>query len=732
MDAIQKAPLIKYLLPLLAGIIFAYHFNIFSALEALGISLGFLTIFILIQMSILSQSYTHRWMPGLSISLCLFFTGIILIQSYELTSKSNFFGKAKENIYYYEYKILEPLQEKENTYKCRAEVQHIIYKKEAGSNNWYRKKTIGYVQLYFEKTPNSAMLKYGDIIYASQSPSAISPPVNPGEFDMQSYLKLKQIYHSSYLKDKDYLLLPNNHGNIFWKIVYNTKSKLSEYFNQHIKNKDELSIIKALVLGDEAEVSPELIDDYSASGTLHILSVSGLHIGILFYLLSNIFIFLKPFRGGKFLRLFLIISFLWAYAFITGSSAAVCRSVAMFSFVLIGQNLRRESNIFNAIALSMFLLLLLDPYQLFQASFQLSYLALIGIILLQPYIFKWWHLTPFTSSKQEHFLLKLSKKYIFKLWRGIWALSSVSIAAQLAVLPISLYYFNRFPFYFILSNLIIIPLSSIVLILGCVFLIIQIFPTNILSTLISNLIVYTTKWMNNIVHFEHALPYSQSQGIYLNLAECLVLYTCIIFICLAFISKRKKILIVSLAILLVFTGEQSMAKTINYSKSFLRIHAIRKHFAMSIKHKDQLYILTDRSLYKDKRKLNYYFNKYSFINYISNDHLKIYPIDSLAAINQGQLQIKTPIISYKGTSFLLLSSPNKIDYLSKKLDVDYIVLHDNPELKLDSIISKIQFRKLIINPSNSIRNAEKWENECIRNFIPYLMLQKDNSFVLKF
>jgi competence protein ComEC len=287
MDAIQKAPLIKYLLPLLAGIIFAYHFNIFSALEALGISLGFLTIFILIQMSILSQSYTHRWMPGLSISLCLFFTGIILIQSYELTSKSNFFGKAKENIYYYEYKILEPLQEKENTYKCRAEVQHIIYKKEAGSNNWYRKKTIGYVQLYFEKTPNSAMLKYGEIIYASQSPSAISPPVNPGEFDMQSYLKLKQIYHSSYLKDKDYLLLPNNHGNIFWKIVYNTKSKLSEYFNQHIKNKDELSIIKALVLGDEAEVSPELIDDYSASGTLHILSVSGLHIGILFYLLRS-------------------------------------------------------------------------------------------------------------------------------------------------------------------------------------------------------------------------------------------------------------------------------------------------------------------------------------------------------------------------------------------------------------------------------------------------------------
>jgi len=271
----------------------------------------------------------------------------------------------------------------------------------------------------------------------------IRPPANPHQFNYKRFMNHRGIYDQIRLDHGKYLL-QRSPSETMYGIAANVRNAIVRKLRQAGFGGDELSIIQALLLGQRQDISEATYNSYKNAGAVHILAVSGLHIGILLILLQFLLKPLERLPRGKMIKLVAIVAMLWIFALLAGMSASVVRAVSMFSFVAYAIYLNRPSNTFNTLALSMFfMLLVISPLLLFHVGFQLSYAAVLAIVWVYPKLQRFWY----------------PKNWFV---RKVWQLLSVSLAAQMGVLPLSLYYFHQFPGLFFISNLLIIPF------LGCI------------------------------------------------------------------------------------------------------------------------------------------------------------------------------------------------------------------------------------------------------------------------
>ena len=316
-------------------------------------------------------------------------------------------------------------------------------------------KTKGIALLNIEKDSFSIPLKVDELIVVKTDFSELNSPLNPHQFDYKKYLKNQGIRQQLFVGKADFLSI--GFGS-------RTLKGWSEEFREFVQfsigkynfQPNELAVINALLLGERKEISRELLTDYSNAGAIHILAVSGLHVGIIMMLLLKLFSFLSYFKNGKTAQTILIVLILWVFAFIAGLSASVVRAVTMFSFLAIGQQFGSKKIILFSLFSSMFFLLIYKPLFLFDVGFQLSYLAVLGIITIQQKVY---HFVQFKSKIIDFF----------------WQLITVSLAAQIGVLPLSLYYFHQFPGLFFLSNMVIIPFLGFILMTGILFILLASF-----------------------------------------------------------------------------------------------------------------------------------------------------------------------------------------------------------------------------------------------------------------
>lgn len=227
---------------------------------------------------------------------------------------------------------------------------------------------------------------------------------------------------------------------------------------------DEYSVAAAILLGYDDELPPELRQNYVTAGSMHVLCVSGLHVGIIFLVFSTILSFLDKYGAVfKILKFCILLLIMWTYAFIAGLAPSILRATIMISFIVIGKIIKRNGVIINSIAASAFVILAIEPEDLFNIGFQLSYAAVIGIVVLQRPIYN---------------VFYIKNKILDK----IWELTSVTLAAQFATAPFTIFYFNQFPLYFWLSNLFMTPLSTVVIIGGMIMLLVSFIPYLNLAT----------------------------------------------------------------------------------------------------------------------------------------------------------------------------------------------------------------------------------------------------------
>ena len=362
------------------------------------------------------------------------------------------------------------------------------------------------------------VINKGDLLFIKGQPKLVSPPSNPGEFNYKNYLVYNRVYHQHYVR-ADYAKI--GHRPISRLIALSDKMRLycTRVISEFIHIQDARAVILALSLGVKDELDNDLVQAFSATGSMHVLAVSGLHVGIIYLVIFNILsrVGLNK-KKYRWLLAILSMSVLWFYAMLTGLSPSVLRAVTMFSFVALGRALFRKGNIYNTLAASAFLLLWFNPYLIMSVGFQLSYLAVFGIVYIQPKLYSLWN----------------PKNYLID---KIWEISCVSIAAQLATGPLSVLYFHQFPTYFLISNLFIIPAAFLSL-LGTLLLF-ALSPLPYIGSALGWLLGGFVNVVNELVYWVSSFPKSTFSGIYLDILATWLLYLTIGFLILYLVKKRS-------------------------------------------------------------------------------------------------------------------------------------------------------------------------------------------------
>jgi competence protein ComEC len=529
---VQKIPFLRLAVALAAGIVFGKYISLEPFV--LVVALFVLTTLLIV----VNQNFSFRLNSVFGIGVHIVFAGIG-ITSYSLyNQKPVFYNQGK---FYAE--VLEILQEKTNSYQSVLRITTVF-----SIDSVF--ETDEKVMVYFEKTERAQKLQPGDIIFFQQRPQSVRNNNNPYEFDYAGYLARKKIYRQVYLPENKWKKTSAQAGFSFFILAEKTRSRLLEIYRKQNLNENEFYVLSALSLGYKRGLDPEIKRTFSSAGAMHVLAVSGLHVGIVFIVLSLMFGFLRKQKAGRSIFILIVLPALWSFAFITGLSPSVQRAATMFSFMVIGENTRRRPSAYNSLAASAFLLLLINPNNFFEAGFQLSYSAVFGIVFLQP---------------------KLVNFFQFKnriLHYG-WALLTVSVAAQIATFPVTAFYFNQFPSYFWLSNLLVIPAVTLLIPLGLGLLVFHWVP------IFSEILVFTVTWILRIVilflEFVEELPFSVAEFT-LSAGGLLFLSIALLSVFLFIETRQKKYFKGILFSLLLLAGTSFVIETVNIFRKEIIIY----------------------------------------------------------------------------------------------------------------------------------------------------------------
>lgn len=551
----QKIPTLRLTIALSLGILIGEFYSLntflFSALSAFIFALIFF----------LNKNYNYRienlfgWF-----TLLLFLIYGILI--HQISNKKPQFYKHENFV----ATVLESPEEKANSYKSLLK----IYAGKDGDSIVEMNENI---LVYFEKEDDAKRLIPGNTILFHRIPERIKNNGNPYEFDYAAYLARRKIYRRIYLSGDDwkYTAFQKFSAKVY---AERTREKLLKIYHNQNLGVNETEILSALTLGYKRGLDPETKRVFSAAGAMHVLAVSGLHVGIIFGIFTLLFGFLRKQKYGKYLFIVLAIILLWSYAFITGLSPSVMRAATMFSLVCIASNINRRANIYNSLAASAFILLLINPNNLFEVGFQLSYAAVFGIVYLQPRLARLW---PVQN----------------KIIKFFWTLLTVSFAAQIATFPITSYYFNQFPSYFWLTNLLVIPAVFILIVLGVALLVFSSVPY------LGSFLALITKWLIKVIFSVlsgiEQLPASVLE-INIHPAELLFLINTFFFGYI-FISKAKaKTLILMLVALFGLVSTNLLIQFRQMQRSELIVYNHSPDLVLHLIHGRQNYILSQQSI----------------------------------------------------------------------------------------------------------------------------------------
>ena len=560
--------------------------------------------------------------------------------------------------------VVAPIKVNSKTITLTAEVSSIT----SDSINY---KTSGKSLFYLKKDSSSLQILPGDLLQLyNLSLDTVAFYNNPGQFDYSKYLRFNQIHYVSFIKKWDF------QGEVFNLKRFPTilRNKALDLFKSNISDKEHLAVTNALVLGYKDELSNSTKLSFSSTGAMHVLAVSGLHVGIIFYLLHGVFGFFTFYQRNQTLRNVLVLVGIWLYAMITGMSPSVIRATTMLTFFIVAKIMNRQTNIYNVLAASAILLLVFDPFLIMKVGFQLSYLAVLGILFLQPKIEK----------------LISPKSWILK---KIWTISCVSIAAQITTFPLGLLYFHQFPNYFLLSNLIVIPAAFIILILGILILVFS-FSSWVLTVLVF-LMKYILSLLLYVVHFIEEIPGALSQGYSISIFETFLIYAILLsfIICVKYNRNWLYALCISLFIcfLAIDIKEDLNLKKLNR----LVIYNVPNHFGMDLINGSNHYFIGDSVLINDPDKLLFYV-KHNWFDLDLND-TRFIAVDTIKqkqlSWNGKKINLFHDFLNVQADVTVLKKLTKKQQLNLSQIDSTYLVVLDDYSEKFKNMANKYHFVK---------------------------------------
>lgn len=548
-----------------------------------------------------------------------------------------------------------------------------------------KKKVSGRLLFTVPKNAPHKNFTVDDLAWVYSEIKNVPAPLNPFQFNYKDYLRKMGVHHQVNLTSTQILDVTKGDPTLRG-MSEKLRNQVIDHLNGTPIETDQKAILQALLLGQKKDISRELYAEYAAAGALHILAVSGLHVGILYLILSWLLGPLNRFRSGRSLRSVVLVLLLWGFAMIAGLSPSVVRAVTMFSFFALAGWFRRSTHSFNTLFLSFLVLLIFRPQWLFHVGFQLSYLAVFFILWIQPRLYKYY--------RPRNFFDKL-----------FWSITTVTLAAQIGVAPLSLYYFHQFPGLFFVSNLVILPFLTLILASGLIVILLAV------CDLLPHTIAVSYNWI--IEQLNSFIGWVARQEAFLwedvSFSHSLLLGT-YIAICTTILwwqhRKITRLLYVLTAFTLCFGIRTANLKTAKQEELIL----FHRTGATLMGHQ------MDRQLTLFQG---------DDLDYSDEFPIKDYRIGRTVS---GFASEKIPVsFRHNGNQILLIDSTAV--YPSVKTEM--VILTQSPKVHLERLIDSLQPILIIADGSNYHSYVDRWRTTCQQQKLPFYHTGERGAYIFE-
>ena len=694
---LRETPYVRILLPFLSGILLQQNTFLPDYCSIGLLFILFLTLFFL-HLIQKKTDFHKRHLFGLSFSLFLLGLGLnaTLIQR-----------KLKETIHFEHYLAKENvfvgsiLQIKKTKHKTNVLI------KVKFCNNHYNKlvPVYGALLIHVKDSNLSKELIIHQKILVRGTAKAIKPNLNPNTFDYQKFLGTKEIYHQLFVNEKDTIIkAPPPKFSIFAN-SYRVQQALLKILKQHLSPGNELGVAAALVLGYKDLLPLEIKSAYSDTGTMHVLAVSGLHVGLVYLALNFLLSFIKLNHPiVPYLRLCSIIIGIWVYTIITGATPSVTRAAVMFSLFSLGKFINRSPNFYNILAATAFYMLIWNPNLVKDIGFQLSFSAVAGIVYFQPKVYQ---------------LLIIHNPILDYSWK----LMSVSISAQLITLPLTLYYFHQFPTLFWLTGIIAVPAATIILILTIILFALNSIP--IVGNLIGKTLDALIYYINLIIIEVGELPFQKVDQIWFPDWLLFPILLVLVGLVLLLETRNKIFLWGLICCLITITSWNNWGYwKASHQKKWVVYHSPENNTIDFFVGRQAFSINSQLPI-----KQNYHSSQFG-------NYRGFHRIGSTQSIALDQKHFKVQNFNfYKGVTefqgkIIAIHSPN-IDptFLRGLPHIDFLILQDNPIIDLEGLICAFQPETIIISSSNKYFLVKKWMDICHHHNQGFHNIKDDGAFI---
>ena len=695
----HSIPFLRILLAMIAGIVAQYYLKMPVWFAATLFFTSVALILIIRRLNIFAKQ-RFTFYRNIGLQLLAVSAGMLLVWRSDTRNYSSWYGNnSYSNLV---LNITEPPVTKAKSIKTESSVEVIL---DSNGNSHYAS---GKVLVYFAITEKSQSLVYGNRILVKTKPQKITGSGNPGAFNYSEYAAMQGFYDQLFLKDSDYVVLPGLQTSFLSQVIFQSRAFVLSVLKKYIKNDAQvLGVAEALLIGYKEHLDKEIVQAYTNTGVVHIIAISGLHLGLIYMGLVWITERIKFLKKLPWLKVLLIFFCLWFFSLLTGAPASVQRSAVMFSCILFGKYFFRQTKIWNSLAASSFLLLWFNPYLLWDVGFQLSYLAVGGIVLLQPFFD---HILYLPSRN-----IKKPVNWPYIIMRGIWQLLTASLSAQLFTMPLALYYFHQMPVYFLFTNIVAVPVSTFILYAELFLLLLS--PLPILASFVGKVVTAVIEFLNAFITFFNDLPLATVENIYANLLTTGVLYLALFFLVKALVVHKLRPLYYGLLTLFVFSGLQLFYKMQAWQQQRIVVYNVSGMQAIDFIDNTYYSFWGDDALRRPGLQQNFHL-KPTRIYYQAYDSL---PNLTLQSGN---------FIQFKNQKLFLAGSGLWYPELQEPVAVQMAVVSNNRSLKLKYLVQAVKPAIVIFDGTCSRFKIAEWKKECDSLNLRCYSVQDSGAFVL--
>ncbi len=681
----KEAPFLRIIIPFVAGILIQFYFELPVWMYGILVPVcaAYIVVFANLQVSF---RFRHYWLAGVMVNVLLLCGGGIITYLKNTRHQNCIIHNLKSGTSDILVTLEEPLVEKSKSFKAIA----LLYYLNENGTFPSKEKII----VYFQKDSLPANISYNSSIAFNKPLQEINNTGNPGAFDYRRYCAMQHIYHQVYLKQDEYTILPEIKERKSGKLLLSIREKVIAILRKYIPGKKEVGLAEALLIGYKDDLDKNLLQSYSKTGVVHVIAISGLHLGLIYWLLNSMFRSLGKNKKMRFIKALLVICGLWLFSLVAGGAPSVMRSTVMFSFIALGGS--KKISVYNSLALSAFVLLCYHPFWLWDTGFQLSYVAVLSIVVFMRPVYNWFYVKN-------------------KLLDFCWKLVATSTAAQILTTPVIIYYFHQFPNYFLITNLVAVPLSSIIILgelLLCAF---SIVPA--LGTIAGSMVEWLIRLLNAFIEYIEHMPLVTTDHLQLSFLQLIIVYITICAFSYWLLQKNKTALNIALCSLCCFITLKTISKIKVAGQQKIIVYHVPKHHAISFIQGRNSRLICDTGI------INNNLQKFS-IN-PAHEYFSITNVDFQPANTDN-----AEGIYFGNQRILVVNGPLKTLPATMPLTVDLIVISGNPRITISDLLKAVRCKQIVFDSSNSVWKINTWKTDCISNGVPCYSVAEKGAFIL--